>query len=117
MIVSFSTSADYVLDKKRSIGEVFPSIRYDGGLITSVILNKKDGLTRFNIGESVFIQCQKTYDVIPGRIKTPPTTATDQYTVTLENGTNIDIDRQHIYDKDSVPASGKPSVSLGFSTE
>ena len=111
---SFSTSADYVLDKKRSIGEVFPSIRYDGGLITSVISNKKDGPPRFTIGESIFVQCQDTFDIIPGRIKTPPTTATQQYTVTLEDGTDIDIDRQHIYDKDSVPASGKPSISLGF---
>ena len=32
----------------------------------------------------------------------------------MENGDNIKTKQKHIYDKDSVPASGKPSVSLGF---
>ena len=40
---SFCTSADYILDKHRMIGEVFPSIRYDGGLITAVISDKTEG--------------------------------------------------------------------------
>ena len=37
------------------------------------------------------------------------------YTIILENnGTDIDIDLNHIYNTDSVPASGNPSISLGF---
>ena len=28
---SFCTSADYLIDKNRHVGEVFPSLRYDGG--------------------------------------------------------------------------------------
>ena len=37
---SFCTSADYMLDKRQLVGEVFPTIWYDGGLTTKVILNK-----------------------------------------------------------------------------
>ena len=32
---SFCTSADYLIDKNRLVGEVFPSLRYDGGLTMS----------------------------------------------------------------------------------
>ena len=70
---SFCVSADYLIDKRRHIGEAFPSIRYNGGLTTSVLLNKKDGPTKFDIDEAAFIQCQDTYDILSGRIVMPPT--------------------------------------------
>ena len=37
---SFSTLAGYLLDKGRTIGDIFSSIQYDGGLVTSVLSNK-----------------------------------------------------------------------------
>ena len=48
---SFSTSADYKLDCNRTIAEVFPSIRYDGGLTTSVLsANRDDTPTKIRNG-------------------------------------------------------------------
>ena len=44
---SFSTSADYLVDKNRHVGEVFPSLQYDGGLTTSVLYEKSDAHTKF----------------------------------------------------------------------
>ena len=111
---SFCTSADYILDKRRLVGEMFPSIRYDGGLTTSVLSNKNDGPPTYDIGESVFIQCQSTYDIIPATIKMPPTSQSRQYTVILEDGSELDIKGKHVYDSNTVPASGKPSQALGF---
>ena len=61
---SFCTSADYLLDKGRNIGDVFPSIRYDGGLVTSVLSNKDNKPVKFDIDERVFIQCQESYDIL-----------------------------------------------------
>ena len=69
----FSTSADYLLDKGRNIGDVFPSIQYDGGLVTSVLSNKDDKPVKFDIDERVFIQCQESYDILVGTIVTPLT--------------------------------------------
>ena len=46
-IDSFSTSSDYLIDKNRHVGEVFPSLRYDGGLTTSVLSEKSDAPTKF----------------------------------------------------------------------
>ena len=63
---SFCVSADYLIDKQRHIGEVFPSIIYDGGLTTKVISDKKDRPTKFTVDQLVFIQCKKTYDIFSG---------------------------------------------------
>ena len=46
---SFSTSANYLLDKGRNIGDGFSSIRYDGGLVTSVLSNKDNKPMKFDI--------------------------------------------------------------------
>ena len=111
---SFCTSADYLIDKNRHIGNVFPSIRYDGGLVTSVISNGNDGPSKFDIDESVFVQCQDTFDIFPATITMPPTSQTKCYTVELDDGTNMDVLPKDIYTEDTVPASGKPSISMGF---
>ena len=111
---SFCTSADYILDKQRLVGEVFPSIRYDGGLITSVISKEHDGTQSFSIGEKVYVQCQNTYDIIPATIRMPPTNKSKFYTVEYKNGDQVDVKSKHIYNETSAPASGTPSVSLGF---
>ena len=107
---SFCTSADYMLDKHQMIGEVFPSISYDGGLITNVLSNKGDQPTRFKINDEVFMQCQDTFDIIPVTVKMVPTSKTKIYTVTDENGNDIDVKRKHLYAENEVPASGIPSV-------
>ena len=111
---SFCTSADYLIDKNRHIGNVFPSIRYDGGLVTSVISNGNDGPSKFDIDESVFVQCQDTFDIFPATITMPPTSQTKCYTVELDDGTHMDVLPKDIYTEDTVPASGKPSISMGF---
>ena len=57
---------------------------------------------------------QTSFDVLPVTIKMTPTLKTKLYTVTLEDGLDVDMSAKHLYDKNSAPASGKPSISLGF---
>ena len=52
---SFCTSADFLIDKNRHIGEAFPSIRYDGRLTMSVMSNQDNGPIQYNVGDSVFV--------------------------------------------------------------
>ena len=111
---SFCTSADYLLDKGRNIGDVFPSIRYDRGLVTSVLSNKDDKPVKFDIDERVFIQCQESYDILEGTIVTPPTSKSNFYTVQMTDGEQMNVKTKDIYTEHTVPASGKPSISLGF---
>ena len=91
----FSTSADYLLDKGRNIGDVFPSIRYDGGLVTSVLSNKDDKPMKFDIDERVFIQCQKSYDRLA--IVAPPTSKSNFYTVPMNDGEEMNVETKDIY--------------------
>ena len=44
----------------------------------------------------------------------PPTSQTKCYTVELDDGTHMDVLPKDIYTEDTVPASGKPSISMGF---
>ncbi len=111
---SFCTSADFLIDKNRHIGEAFPSIRYDGGLTMSVMSNQDDGPLQYNVGESVFVQCQETFDILPATIKIPPTSRSKFYTIELEDGTTADVDEQVIYTEHTVPTSGEPTTSMGF---
>ena len=112
---SFCVSADYLIDTQRHIGEVFPSIIYDGGLTTKVISDKKDGPTKFLVDQPVFVQCTKTYDILSGRITMPPTSQTKTYKVLLDDGNReVEVDPKNIYTEHNVPASGMPSQSLNF---
>ena len=111
---SFSTSADYLLDKGRNIGDVFPSIRYDGGLVPSVLSNKGDKPVKFDIDERVFIQRQESYDILEGTIVTPLTSKSNFYTVQMTDGEQMNVNTKDICTKHTVPASGKPSVLLGY---
>ena len=112
---SFCTSADYIIDKNRHIGEVFPSLRYDGGLTTSVLSDKPDGPTKFSIGERVFVQCQETFDIMEATVTTPPTTKSKFYSVMLSDDSSVhDVEPENVYSEHDAPASGKPSASLGF---
>ena len=52
---SFEGLLDSTQYFKRFLGEAFPSIRYDGGLTTKVLLNQKNGPSKYDIGDSVFI--------------------------------------------------------------
>ena len=83
-------------------------------MVTSVISNGTDGPSKFDISDSVYVQCQDTFDIYPATIAIPPTTKTKFYTVELDDGTSKDVLPQNIYTKDTVPASGKPSISMGF---
>ena len=71
---SFCTSADYLIDKNHQVGGVFPTLRYDGGLTMSVLSGKDDTPTKFSICERVFVQDNKTYDILEGTVTMPPTT-------------------------------------------
>ena len=86
---SFCTSADYLIDKNCHIGNVFPSICYDWGLVTSVILNGNDGPSKFDIDKSIFVQCQDMFDIFPAKIPMPPTGQTKCYTVKLDDGLKL----------------------------
>ena len=80
---SFCTSADYLLDKNRHIGEVSPSLQYDGRLPMSVLSGKDNTPTKFSIGDRVFMQDNKTYDILKGTVTTSTTTQNKCYTITL----------------------------------
>ena len=62
------------------------------------------------------MQCQETLDILPVTVTMIPTSKTKTYTVSTENGEEIEVKRKHLYDGKSVPASGTPSISLGFFT-
>jgi hypothetical protein len=113
---SFSVSADYFLDVKRSIGDEFPSICYDGGLITSVLSqSRKDTPTKFDRGDTVYI-LDDTNEIKPGTVHTPPTSMTKIYSIKLEDETIISCRPDQVFTQDKVPASGTPSTALGFFT-
>ena len=110
---SFCTSADYILDKRRLVGEVFPNLQYDGGLTTSVISNSSSP-TKFDIHEKVYIQCQESYDILEATVVTPPTSKSNYYTVKLDDSSNLDVQQEHMFTEHNIPASGKPSLALDF---
>ena len=106
---------DYLVDKDRHVGEVFPSLQYDGGLITSVLSEKTDAPTKFNISEKVFVQDSETYDILEGNVIMPPTTKCKFYTIELLDESLIhDVPPSNVYDENNVPSTGKPWDSLGF---
>ena len=110
---SFCTSADYILDKNRLVGEVFPNLSYDGGLMTSVI-STSSGPTKFDINEKIYIQCQDTYDILEATVMTPPTSKSNYYTVKLDNDKCLDVKQDHMFTEHNIPASGKPCLHLTF---
>ena len=111
---SFCTSADYNLDCSRMLGSVFPSIVYNGGLITSALSSKANGPSKYDMGETVYVQDEVTNDVSQGTVLTPPIRPTKVYTIVFEDGTEQDVKPENIYNEHNVPSNGKPSVSLGF---
>ena len=82
---NFCTSADYLVDKNCHVGEVFPSLKYDGGLTTSVLSEKSDAPTKFLIGKQVFVQDNETHDILEGIVIMPPTTKSKFYTIELSD--------------------------------
>ena len=69
---------------------------------------------KFDIDERVFIQCQESYDILEGTTVTPPTSKSNLYTVRMNDGDEMNIKTKDIYTEHTVPASRKPSVSLGL---
>ena len=106
---SFCTSANYLNDKNYYIGEVFPSLRHDGGLTTSVLSDKADAPTKFSIGDWVFVQDNTTYDILEGTVIIPPTTKSKHCTITLFHDSLIhDVEPSDVYGPHDV-ASRHPS--------
>ena len=85
----FSTLADYLVDKNRHVGEVFSSLQYNGGLTSSILSEKPDAPTKFDIGEKVFVQDSETYDILEGTVMMPPTTKSKFYTIKLTDDSLI----------------------------
>ena len=71
---------DYLVDKDRHVGEVFPSLQYDGGLITSVLSETSDATTKLNIGGKILVQDNEIYDILEGIVMMPPTTKRVNFT-------------------------------------
>ena len=111
---SMIISADFLLDKKQHVGEVFDCLRYDGGLIMSVLLDGNTTPPKFNIGDATFIQCQETFDIIDVSVTMVPTSKTKKYAVQLWDNSTMNIDPDHIFDENTTPAIGTPSMSLSF---
>ena len=107
---SFCTSADYLIDKNRHVGEIFPSLQYDEGLTMSVLSGKDDTSTKFNISDCVFMQDNQIYDILEGTVMMPPTTQNKYYTIMLVDN----LAPSDLYDANYVPSAGKPSTSLRF---
>ena len=63
------------------------------------MLNQEDGLLQYNVGESVFVQCQDTFDIHPATIKIPPTSRSKFYTIELEDGSTVDVEGKDIYNE------------------
>ena len=80
----------------------------------SVMLNQENGLLQYNVGESVFVQCQDTFDIHPATIKIPSTSRSKFYTIELEDGSTEDVDGKDIHTKHMIPMSGEPTMSMGF---
>eukprot|EP00531_Pseudo-nitzschia_arenysensis_P008906 CAMPEP_0116127296 /NCGR_PEP_ID=MMETSP0329-20121206/6769_1 /TAXON_ID=697910 /ORGANISM="Pseudo-nitzschia arenysensis, Strain B593" /LENGTH=2217 /DNA_ID=CAMNT_0003621395 /DNA_START=65 /DNA_END=6718 /DNA_ORIENTATION=- len=111
---SFSTSADFYLDRKRVIGEMFPDLQYDGGLTTSVwSVTRADTPSKFDVGEAVFV-LDSEKDIQTGIVEIPPTAQSEWYTVRLETGESIVAGVEDIFTEYTVPATGPPTESLGF---
>ena len=111
---SMSVSTDFLLDKNPHIGEVFCCLRYDGGLIMSVLSDGNSTPTKFNAGNAAFIQCQETFDIIDITVTMVPTSKTKKYTVQLQNKYTRNANLDHIFDKHNTSAPGTPSTSLAF---
>ena len=112
---SFCTSADYLNNKNRHVGEVFLSLQYDEGLTMSVLSGKGDPPTKFSIGDRVFMQDNKTYDILLGMVTMSPTTQNKYYTIMLVNDSSVhDVAPSDIYDENDISSAGKPLASLDF---
>ena len=109
-----SVSADFLLDKNRLIGEVFDCLRYDGGLIMSVLSDGNTTPTKFNAGDAGFIQCQKTFDILDVTVTMVNTSKIKKYTAKLQNNTTRNANPNYIFDEHNDPAPGTHSMSLAF---
>ena len=113
---SFCVSADYILDSERHIGDIFPSLRYDGGFVAKFISEDKDkNPSTYGIGDTVFVQCQETYDILQGKVQTPPTSVTNMYTIDLDDSDeSINVKPEFVFDEYNVPSTGQPTDTLQF---
>ena len=83
IIDNFCTSTDYIFDKNCYIGKVISSLRCNGWLTMSVLSEKDDIPTKFNIGDRVFVQDNRMYGILEGRVTMSPTTLNKYYTFRL----------------------------------
>ena len=81
----------------------------------SVLSGKDDTPTKFRIGNRVFMQDNKAYDILEGTVTMPPTIQNKYYTITLVDDSSVhNVASSDLYDEHDVPSAGKPAVLLGF---
>ena len=81
----------------------------------SVLSRKDDTPTKFSIGDCVFMQDNKTYDILEGTVTMPPTTQNKYYNITLVDDSSVhDVAPSNLCNENDVPSAGRPSASLGF---
>ena len=81
----------------------------------SVLSRKDDTPTKFSIGDRVFMQDNKTYNILEGTVTMPPTTQNKYSTITLVDDSSIhNMAPSDVYDEHDVPSADKPSALLGF---
>ena len=96
------------------IGEAFTSLWYDWGLTTLVLSNREDSPLKFNVGKTVYVQDQETWDIFEATVVTTPTKCTPHYTICLQDRKFEDINLEDMYMEYNILSSGKPSISMGF---
>ena len=80
-----------------------------------VLSGKDDTPTKFSIGELIFMQDNKMYDILEGTVTMPPTTQNKYYTVTLVDDSLVhNVAPSNLYGVNDVPPVGKPSTLLSF---
>ena len=81
----------------------------------SLLSRKNDTPTKFNIGDRFFMQDNKKYDELEGKVKMPSTTQNKYYTITLVDDCSVhNVLPSNLYDENDVLSAGKSSPSLGF---
>ena len=113
---NFCVSADYLLDSEQKIGNVFPSMQYNEEFFAKFVSQEDDNSPpTYEIGDSVYVQCQNLYDIYEEKVLMPPTNLTKMYMIQLEDSDKpIDVDPKHMFNNQNVPASGKLSNTLHF---
>ena len=80
----------------------------------SVLFDSNTTPPKFNAVDVSFIQCQEPFDIIDVMVMIVPTSKTKKYTVQLQSNSTKNVNPDHIFDENTTPVPGTPSMSLAF---